>query len=84
MVQIIRPSSSIVIVEYKSHPWILGIMKKSPPPLEKKRKIESSEITNTHTTSIFIGANNYSINQAKPSMYVLCFFPRDSMTDMMP
>ena len=81
MVQIIRLLSSIVVVKYKSHSWILGLMKKSLPPLEKKRKTESSEITNTHTSLIFMRANKFPIDQEKPSMYVLCSFPKESMTD---
>jgi len=39
IMQIMRRSSSIIIMENKSHPQSICVMKKFPPPLGQKSKI---------------------------------------------
>ena len=60
-------------------------MKKSPPPLRQKSKLEGLEITYTQAALIFMGANKLLIYQTKPPrhppliMYVSRAFTKEGM-----
>jgi len=56
-------------------------MEETLPPLEKKSKFKDSKVANSHTSHIFRRANKFPLNQAKPTMYALGAFSKESTTD---